>query len=133
MDNIVIIASDQDDIQRLKQHLFHHFQTKDLGKLKYFLGIEITQSNSSVVLSQWKYVLDILEEICMLDYKHVDTYVARTRVRVSGTSTYLRVRFVNSQNLEYGDTDYKYTKFGYGCREVFDKNKEILYKFYTFI
>ncbi|RVW30601.1 Retrovirus-related Pol polyprotein from transposon RE2 [Vitis vinifera] len=38
-------------------------QTKELGKLKYFLGIEIAQSSSGVVLSQRKYALDILEEI----------------------------------------------------------------------
>ncbi|RVW98223.1 Retrovirus-related Pol polyprotein from transposon RE2 [Vitis vinifera] len=47
-------SSDQDGIQKLKQHLFTHFQTKDLGKLKYFLGIEIAQSSSGVVLSQRK-------------------------------------------------------------------------------
>ncbi|RVW86509.1 Retrovirus-related Pol polyprotein from transposon RE2 [Vitis vinifera] len=41
VDDIVITGSDQDGIQKLKQHLFTHFQTKDLGKLKYFLGIEI--------------------------------------------------------------------------------------------
>ena len=44
-----------------------------MGKLKYFLGIEIAQSNSGVVLSQRKYVLDILEETGMLDCKPVDT------------------------------------------------------------
>ena len=73
VDDIVITGSDQNGIQKLKQHLFNHFQTKDLGKLKYFLGIKITQSNSSVVMSQRKYVLDILKETGMLDYKHVDT------------------------------------------------------------
>ncbi|RVW83660.1 Retrovirus-related Pol polyprotein from transposon RE1 [Vitis vinifera] len=48
---------------------YHHnssgqciYLTKDLGKLKYFLGIEIAQSSSGVVLSQRKYALDILEE-----------------------------------------------------------------------
>ncbi|RVW31623.1 Retrovirus-related Pol polyprotein from transposon RE1 [Vitis vinifera] len=66
-------SSDQNGIQKLKQHLFTHFQTKDLGKLKYFLGIEIAQSSSGVVLSQRKYALDILEETGMLDCKPVDT------------------------------------------------------------
>ena len=73
MDDIVITGSDHDGIQKLKQHLFTHFQTKDLGKLKYFLGIEIAQSSSGVVISQWKYALDILEETGMLDCKSIDT------------------------------------------------------------
>ena len=54
-------------------HLFNYFQTKDLGKLKYFLGIKVTQSNSRVVISQMKYSLDILADTSMLDYKPVNT------------------------------------------------------------
>ena len=73
MGDIVLIDSDQDDIRKFKQHFFCHFQTKDLGKLKYFLGIGIAQSNSDVVMSQRKYVLDVLEESGMLDCKPVDT------------------------------------------------------------
>ena len=73
VDDIIITNSDQDGIQKLKQHLLTHFQIKDLGKLKYFPGIEIAQSSSSVVLSQRKYALDILEETGMLDCKPVDT------------------------------------------------------------
>ena len=37
VDDIVITGDDQDGIEKLKKHLFHHFQTKDLGLLKYFL------------------------------------------------------------------------------------------------
>ena len=73
VDDIVITNSDHDGIRKLKQYLFSHFQTKDFGKLKYFLGIEIAQSNFGVVMSQRKYVLDILEETGMLDCKPVDT------------------------------------------------------------
>ena len=73
MDDIIIIGSDQDGIQKLKQHLFSHFQTKDLGKLKYFLGIEVAQSNSEVIIYQRKYTLDILIDTGMLDCKLVDT------------------------------------------------------------
>ena len=67
-DDIVITDSDQDGIQKHKQHLFSHFQTKDLGKLKYFLGIEVAP-NSGVVISQRKYTLDILTDTGMLDCK----------------------------------------------------------------
>ena len=58
MDDIGITGNNQDGIQRLKQHLFNHFQTKDLGKFKYFLKIEITQSKSDVVMNQRKYALE---------------------------------------------------------------------------
>ena len=41
VDDIVIICIDHDGIQKLKQHLFSHFQTKELGKVKYFLSIKV--------------------------------------------------------------------------------------------
>ena len=63
VDDIVITCSDQGGIRKLKQHLFDHFYKKDLGKLKYFLGIEIAQSNSGVVMSQRKYVSELLRII----------------------------------------------------------------------
>ena len=75
LDDIVITGSDQYGIQKLKQHLFSHFQTKGLGKLKYFLGIEVAQSNSGVVISQRKYTLDILTYTGMLDCKLVNTHM----------------------------------------------------------
>ena len=84
VDDIVITGSDQDGIQKLKQHLFTHFQTKDLGKLKYFLRIEIDQFSFGVVLSQRKYALDILEETGMLDCKPVDTPMDPNVKLVSG-------------------------------------------------
>ena len=72
MDDIVITGSDQDGIHKLKQHLFSHSQTKYLGKLKYFLDIEVAQSNSGVVISQRKYTLAILADTGMLDCKPLD-------------------------------------------------------------
>ena len=72
VDDIVFTGSDQDGIQKLKQYLFSNFQTKDVGKLKYFLGIEVAQPNSGVVISQRKYTLDILTDSPM-DCKAVDS------------------------------------------------------------
>jgi hypothetical protein len=39
---------------------------KDLGQLRYFLGIEIARGEEGIVLSQRKYVLDLLTETGML-------------------------------------------------------------------
>lgn len=50
VDDIVITTSDQDGIEQLK-NLFSHFHTKDLGLLRYFLGIEVAQSSSGSVIS----------------------------------------------------------------------------------
>ena len=90
MNDIVITDSDQDGIQKLKQHLFSHFQTKDFGKLKYFLRIEIARSKSSVVMSQRKYALDILEETSMLECKPVDTPMDPNAKLVPGHGESLR-------------------------------------------
>jgi len=60
VDDIVIIGNDTAGISQLKEHLCRHFQTKDLGSLKYFLGIEVAQSKDGVVISQRKYALEIL-------------------------------------------------------------------------
>ena len=90
VDDIVITGSDQDGIQKLKQHLFSHFQTKDLRKLKYFLGIEVVQPNFGVVISQRKYNLDLLTDIGMLHYKPVDTLMDPNVKLVPGQGEPLR-------------------------------------------
>nr|KYP54472.1 hypothetical protein KK1_000660 [Cajanus cajan] len=42
---------------------------KDLWKLKYFLGPELSYGNTGLFLCQRKYTLDILKECGMLDCK----------------------------------------------------------------
>ena len=73
VDDIVITWNDDAKISQLKQHLFSHFHTKDLGCLKYFLGIEVAQSKEGIVISQRKYALDILEETGMTNCRPIDS------------------------------------------------------------
>ncbi|GAV58961.1 LOW QUALITY PROTEIN: Pkinase domain-containing protein/LRR_1 domain-containing protein/RVT_2 domain-containing protein/LRR_8 domain-containing protein, partial [Cephalotus follicularis] len=69
----IVITDDQVGISALKIHFQQKFQTKDLGRLKYFLGIEVATSHKGISLSQRKYIIDLLEEIGMLGSKPVDT------------------------------------------------------------
>ena len=62
VDDIVIIESDSKGISSLKSFLQSQFHTKDLGMLRYFLGIEVMQSKHEIFLSQRKYVLNLLSE-----------------------------------------------------------------------
>jgi len=73
VDDIVLTGSDHHGISQLKQHICHNFQTKDLGKLRYFLRIEVAQSNNGIVISQIKYALDLLKETRLMNSKSVDT------------------------------------------------------------
>ena len=84
VDEIFITGNDQDGITDLKQHLFKHFQTKDLGRLKYFLGIEVAQSRSGIVISKHKYALDILEETGMMGCRPIDTLMDSNVKLLSG-------------------------------------------------
>ena len=62
VDDIIITRNDMAGISLLKSFLYGQFHTKDLGMLKYFLGVEVMRSNRGIFLSQRKYVQDLLSE-----------------------------------------------------------------------
>jgi hypothetical protein len=64
VDDIIITGDDEGEIARLKKCLSKAFEVKDLGRLKYFLGIEVARSAKGIALSQRKYTLDLLGLSC---------------------------------------------------------------------
>jgi hypothetical protein len=62
VDDIIITGDDEGEITRLQKCLSQAFEVKDLGKLKYFLGIEVARSSKGIALSQRKYTLDLLND-----------------------------------------------------------------------
>ncbi|GKD66321.1 putative RNA-directed DNA polymerase, partial [Tanacetum coccineum] len=62
VDDVIMVGNDVKKIQHTTEELDKRFSIKDLGALKYFLGIEVARTSEGLVLSQRKYILDILED-----------------------------------------------------------------------
>nr|GFC45797.1 putative reverse transcriptase, RNA-dependent DNA polymerase [Tanacetum cinerariifolium]GFC45900.1 putative reverse transcriptase, RNA-dependent DNA polymerase [Tanacetum cinerariifolium] len=54
VDDMVITGNDEEEIKRLNEGLFVEFKMKDLGNLKYFLGIEVLRSRKGIFICQKK-------------------------------------------------------------------------------
>ncbi|CAN6447253.1 unnamed protein product [Victoria cruziana] len=63
VDDMIVIGDDVNEINRLEKLLAVEFELKDLGKLRYFLGIKLARSKTRLILNQRKYTLDLLKEI----------------------------------------------------------------------
>ncbi|GKE76927.1 putative RNA-directed DNA polymerase, partial [Tanacetum coccineum] len=64
--DIVVTGNNVDEINKVKEFLCSKFLIKYLGKLKYFLGIKVLESNGNLYLTQRKYCLEVLAEFGML-------------------------------------------------------------------
>ncbi|OMO98301.1 Reverse transcriptase, RNA-dependent DNA polymerase [Corchorus capsularis] len=62
VDDIVITGNNSKLIDSVKNALQRQFSIKDLGSLKYFLGLEVAHSKQGIYLSQRKYTLELLSE-----------------------------------------------------------------------
>ncbi|KAI5342323.1 hypothetical protein L3X38_010198 [Prunus dulcis] len=69
VDDMILTSDDNIEIEELQKRLV----SKDFASLKYFVGVEVTRSKHSLFLSQRKYVMDLLADTGMLDYKLADT------------------------------------------------------------
>jgi len=76
VDDIIITASVPEAIPDLLQQLRTSFAVKDLGKLNFFLGVEVTTLKSGLLLSQRRYILDLLKRTNMIEAKPLSSPMA---------------------------------------------------------
>ena len=78
VDDIIVTRSNHVKIEQLIYNLGNTFALKDLGKLNFFLGIEITRNEETLVLSQTKDLKELLTKFDMKNYNGLDTPLATT-------------------------------------------------------
>uniref|UniRef100_A0A2N9H2P5 Reverse transcriptase Ty1/copia-type domain-containing protein n=1 Tax=Fagus sylvatica TaxID=28930 RepID=A0A2N9H2P5_FAGSY len=69
VDDIVLTSNTPTFLDHLIQQLNSVFDLKDLGSLRYFLGLQITRTSSQLYINQSKYAHDLLKKHNMLDCK----------------------------------------------------------------
>ncbi|GKB34825.1 ribonuclease H-like domain-containing protein [Tanacetum coccineum] len=73
VDDIVITGNCKTSIELFKEFLKNKFMIKDLGLLKYFLGIKVLENKSGIYLTQRKYCLELIHEYGLLAAKPAAT------------------------------------------------------------
>ncbi len=71
VDDLIITRDSDADIFDLKKLLKQKFGMKDLGELRYFVGIEVIQSPKGIWLLQRQYALNKLSEYGMMGCKPI--------------------------------------------------------------
>ena len=62
VDDILITGSSKRLIVNAKQVLKNNFKIKDLGDLRYFLGIEFARNSEGILMHQRKYSTELISE-----------------------------------------------------------------------
>ena len=71
VDDLIIVGDSETKIENVKGLLKEEFEMKDLGELRYFLGIEVIRTADGIWLSQRQYALDMLSKYGMADCKPI--------------------------------------------------------------
>ncbi|KAL2922302.1 Retrovirus-related Pol polyprotein from transposon TNT 1-94 [Bienertia sinuspersici] len=69
VDDLLVAGNSEEVIHSTKKFLTSQFSMKDLGGVRYFLGLEIDQSDKGIFLSQSKYTHDLLDNYGMTNCK----------------------------------------------------------------
>lgn len=85
MDDIILTGNSSSLIQRFISKLHDEFSIKDLGRLNYFLGLEVSYlpGDGGLFLTQTKYAHDILDRAGLLDSKPISTPLSTSEYLVS--------------------------------------------------
>ena len=122
----MITRDDIEEIDSLKKYLHKQFQIKDLWSMKY-LRNEVAKTKKGVLLWQRKYVLHLLSEAGILEYRSIDSpmnvHKDATRSRGASWECWTIQEIGRKIDLPKGDQTGHHTRNQYG-ESVFVSTKD---------
>ena len=83
VDDIVVTGNNNDFLAVFVSRLAARFSLKDLGNLSYFLGVEVLNHSHGLLLSQRRYITDMLTKLDMMNVKPVPTPIPSSASTIS--------------------------------------------------
>ncbi|RDX88499.1 hypothetical protein CR513_29897, partial [Mucuna pruriens] len=71
VDDLIYIGNDMSMMIKFKKSMMQDFDMTDLGKMRFFLGIEVLQKPGGIFVCQQKYANDVLKKFAMSESKPV--------------------------------------------------------------
>lgn len=71
VDDLLFTSNDEELLNEFKRSMKDEFDMTDLGKMRYFLGIEMMQKADGIFICQRKYVAELIERFGMQNYNSV--------------------------------------------------------------
>jgi hypothetical protein len=65
VDDLIYTGNDELMVSKFKDSMKHEFDMTDLGKIRYFLGLEVLQKSTGVFINQKKYASEVLQRFEM--------------------------------------------------------------------
>ena len=91
VDDMIIASNDMATVTDLKYALSERFKVRDLGPLKYFLGMEIARTTVGISICQQKHALELISKVGYLGCKPTAVPVEPNQLwRSNQTSSFLK-------------------------------------------
>ncbi|XP_058771914.1 uncharacterized mitochondrial protein AtMg00810-like [Vicia villosa] len=65
VDDLIYTGNDEAMLKEFKQSMIEEFEMSDLGRMHYFLGLEVMQLDSGIFISQKRYAKEVLKKFGM--------------------------------------------------------------------
>lgn len=106
VDDILIVGSNMQEINNVKQQLSEHFAMKDVGATKHILGIWFNKDKTLVtlMLSQVEYISKVLNRFNIKDAKPMSTLLGVHFKLSKEQSAKIAKEHANMENVPYAST-----------------------------